>query len=918
MPVDLARLTQALADRYAVEREIGQGGMAIVYLARDLQHHRPVALKVLRPEIAASVGRDRFHQEIEIAAGLSHPHVLPVYDSGEADDFLYYVMPYVEGESLAQRLKRVGQLPLDDALGIAIEVADGLGYAHDHGVVHRDVKPDNILLSSGHAVISDFGIARAINLAGGERLTRTGMAVGSILYMSPEQAGADERVDGRSDIYALGCVLFEMLGGEPPFTGRTPQAIIARRLTDTPPSLCVLRDTVPPGVERVVGKALHKAPADRFGSAREFADALRDATPRSDTHEEPARGESDWSLNVTLIAYAITTVLVVGLSLTLAGRSNALLLSGIALAVSSLAVTAVTALVQGRPGSDGRGAPTSLDRFPRVARIRRGLHRHLTWRRSLGANLVVLGLWGLGTMAWKLTGTSATPTNDVAVGHAGFDPTHVAVLYFDDTSRDGELAYFARGLTETAIHELTQVDRLHVISTNGVSGLGNVSHDSVARALSVGTVIDGSVTKSGDRIRVSAQMIETDGMTQIASIQRESTPGGDWLAVVDSIVGDIAVGFRGQLGIEVRVRERAAGTSSEGAWRHVHQAEQLWEEAAPFMREGDVDGAKPILLRADSLLDVAAGLDPTWPEPVVVRGWVAADLADLLVPGVGYDPQWLDRGLELAEDALARAPASPQSLELRGFLRYQKWQATAGPSCDLVEAAEADLRRSVEIDDSRVRAWVTLADLLQYAKGSFASARNAAGAAYTRDAFLSDTHAILERLATLSADLEDASQALQWAEEGRHRFPEDVIFPALELHVLTHGGSPDVARGWGLVETTERLSSPRTRGIYRAIMEGKMAAVLARAGLDDSARAVLARARADAPPEALEFLPQEEAHAWLLMGDSDAALDALTSYLDTQPDERAYAARDPWWRPLHGDPRFEAIVERTSYACGES
>jgi TolB-like protein/tetratricopeptide (TPR) repeat protein len=504
---------------------------------------------------------------------------------------------------------------------------------------------------------------------------------------------------------------------------------------------------------------------------------------------------------------------------------------------------------------------------------------------------------------------------------AGFDPTHVAVLYFDDTSADGDLGYFARGLTETAIHELTKVDRLHVISPNGVSGLRDVSFDSVARTLSVGTVIDGTVTRSGVRIRVTAQMIETNGMTQIASIRRESMGGEDWLAVVDSIVGGIAVSFRRKLGVEVRVRERAAGTNNERAWKLVQQAEQLREQAAPFMGAGDVAGAEPILHRADSLLIIASSLDASWPEPVVLRGWVAADLADLLVPALGYDPRWIDRGLQRAEDAMARQPASPEAFELRGFLRYQKLQAVAHPSCDLIEAAEADLRRAVEIDDSRVRAWVTLADLLQYAKGSFAAARNAAGAAYERDAFLSDAPDILFTLATLSADLEDYDEAIRRAETGRHRFPADPKFPATELHILTQGGAPDVARGWELVEAAERLSSPRTRRMTAAIMRGKMAAVLARAGLADSARAVLRRARAESPAAALESLLQEEAHARLLLGDRETALDALGSYLDANPDERAYAAVDPWWRDLHGDPRFEAFVERgadESYACGDA
>ena len=237
----LARLQAALGGRYTIAQELGRGGMAAVYLAQDLKHGRSIALKVLRPELATALGPERFVREIEIAARLTHPNILPLHDSGEAGGLLYYVMPYVEGESLRSRLAREGPLPLDQALEIAREVADALGYAHAHGVVHRDIKPENILLQSGHAVVADFGIARAIWEVAGDRLTETGIAVGSPAYMSPEQAGAEAHIDGRSDIYALGCVLYEMLAGEPPFTGPTPRAVAAKHMRQSVPSIRVTR-----------------------------------------------------------------------------------------------------------------------------------------------------------------------------------------------------------------------------------------------------------------------------------------------------------------------------------------------------------------------------------------------------------------------------------------------------------------------------------------------------------------------------------------------------------------------------------------------------------------------------------------------------------------------------------------------------
>jgi len=270
----VTRLRAALADRYRLDRELGQGGMATVYLAHDHKLGRAVALKVLRPELAAALGGERFLREIEIAAKLAHPHILALYDCGEADGLLYYTMPFVEGESLRDRLSRERQLSLDDALRIAREVADALGHAHALGLVHRDIKPENILFQAGHAVVSDFGIARAVSAAGGAHLTETGLAIGTPAYMSPEQAAGSQQLDGRSDLYSLGCVLYEMLSGETPYTGPTPQAILAKKLSEPLPRISVVREAVPAGVEAALNKALARTPADRWTTAGEFAAAL--------------------------------------------------------------------------------------------------------------------------------------------------------------------------------------------------------------------------------------------------------------------------------------------------------------------------------------------------------------------------------------------------------------------------------------------------------------------------------------------------------------------------------------------------------------------------------------------------------------------------------------------------------------------
>ena len=272
MPSLAERLENGLRGRYTLDRELGQGGMAVVFLAHDLRHDRQVALKVLRPEISAEVGAERFLREIKMAAGLNHPHILPVYDSGQTDGLLFYTMPLVEGRSLRDRLDTERQLPLEEALRITREVASALDYAHRHRVIHRDVKPGNILLHEGAALVADFGIGKAVS-AGGS-ITRTGMAVGTPAYMSPEQATGEEGIDGRSDLYSLGCVLYEMLAGEPPFTGPNAQAILSKRFVSPIPSVRATRD-VPDSVDTAVTRALARTPVDRYPSTAEFAEALR-------------------------------------------------------------------------------------------------------------------------------------------------------------------------------------------------------------------------------------------------------------------------------------------------------------------------------------------------------------------------------------------------------------------------------------------------------------------------------------------------------------------------------------------------------------------------------------------------------------------------------------------------------------------
>jgi serine/threonine-protein kinase len=328
-------LAEALADRYRIERQLGEGGMATVYLAEDVKHERKVALKVLKPELAAVIGGERFVTEIKTTAGLQHPHILPLFDSGEADGFLYYVMPYVDGETLRDRLNAERQLPVDEALKLTRACAEALDYAHRQDVIHRDIKPENILLHEGNPVVADFGIALAISAAGGGRLTETGLSLGTPHYMSPEQATADRDLSARSDVYSLGAVLYEMLAGDPPHTGPSAQAILMRILTEDPRPITDTRRSVPPNVASAVAKSLEKLPADRFESAAAFAEALDD---RGFTYTAPQRaatapttaptpaaataGGSWWTDIRSVVAMALLVVSIGALGLGLSGGED--------------------------------------------------------------------------------------------------------------------------------------------------------------------------------------------------------------------------------------------------------------------------------------------------------------------------------------------------------------------------------------------------------------------------------------------------------------------------------------------------------------------------------------------------------------------------------------------------------------------
>ena len=460
------RLQASLAGHYRIERELGRGGMARVFLAHDLKHDRSVALKVLHPELAHVLGPERFLREIRLCARLQHPHILAVHDSGDADGQLWFTMPYVEGETLRSRLVREKQLPVDEALRLTCEVADALHYAHQHGVIHRDIKPENILLSGPpirgqghtggyHALVADFGIARALAPEADERLTESGISLGTPQYMSPEQAVAQRDVDPRTDIYSLGCVLYEMLTGEPPFTGPTPQVVLAKRLTEPVPHLRTGRD-VSLSLERAVTRALARSPADRFATAAEFAGALQP------NRLEEAVGGAD-----TLVRPA-------------------------------------TRLPMSRPV-------------------------------AIGLALLLLALGAVAGLRW------VRPRGAVPLASA-------AVLPFVDLSPQKDQEYFSDGLTEELITSLSQVPGLRIAARTSSFQFKGRSPDvrEIGRKLDVGTVLEGSVRKSGNRLRVSAQLINVKDGYQLWS-QSYDRDLADVFAVQEDVARSIVGALRVRL-----------------------------------------------------------------------------------------------------------------------------------------------------------------------------------------------------------------------------------------------------------------------------------------------------------------------------------------------------------------------------------
>jgi eukaryotic-like serine/threonine-protein kinase len=847
----LDRLKSALGDRYDLERQVGQGGMATVFLARDLKHDRQVAIKVLRPELSASLGADRFLREIRVAANLQHPNILGLYDSGETDGLLFYVMPFVEGESLRDRLIREQQLPIPDALQITREAAEALQYAHSRGIVHRDIKPENILLLGGHALVADFGIARAVSQAGGEKLTQTGMAIGTPYYMSPEQSLGSDHVDARSDVYSLGCVLYELLIGQPPFTGPNPMAIMARHSMEVVPSLQVVRPSVPDDVEDAVMRALQKTPADRFQTMKEFGDCLDEAEAEVTLMRTAARRAATGSRRVPTREMPATPAPAPG-----PGRNRAMVIGG-----------------------------------------------------------VVAALLIIGGGAWAGLRHHGGKPAAAATGAGGLDPHRIAVLYFHDRTGRDSLGDIADGLTEGLIRELGTIQGLDVVSKGGVAPFrgDGIGRDSVARALRAGTLVTGDLEGEGDRLRVTVRLVDGASGADFERASFEQ-PTRNLLAVQDTLTQQAARMIRARLGEEIRVRAQRSSTRSVQAWLLVQQAARHSKAAEAAALRADTAAVAREFRAADSVLALAEPLDSNWREPIVARGTIAYRRSRLADDDQLRAAQWIEVGLGFADKALKLDPQDPDALELRGNLRYWRWLLSLEPdpvkARALLKSAQEDLETAVKIAPSQAGAWATLSHLY-YQTGNLVDVKLAARRAYEEDAYLANANVVLSRLFYASYDLGQFSDAVHWCEEGQSRFPQDAKSVECQLYLLTSKAKdPDVPRAWQLSDSLVKLAPKREQEYQRLNSHMMVAATLARAGLGDSARRVAERSRGGAEIDPTRDLMYAYAFVRTLLGDRAEAVNALKVYLAANPEKRASFADDAgwWFRGLQEDARFKELI----------
>jgi serine/threonine-protein kinase len=744
VPTLQERLADKLAGRYAIERELGHGGMAVVFLAVDLRHDRRVALKVLRPEVSAEIGAERFLREVRMAAGLTHPNVLTVYDSGEVDGLLFYVMPNMEGRSLRERLDQERQLPLDEAIRITRQVASALDYAHRQRVVHRDIKPENILFHEGNAMVADFGIGKA--LSGDGSTTQTGMVIGTPAYMSPEQAGGDSAIDGRTDVYSLGCVFYEMLAGETPFTGPTPQAIIAKRFMSPVPSLRATRD-IPPGVDAVLGRAMARAAVDRYATAGEFAEALRPFST----------------------------------------------------------------------GGTGQRTPPETQRSAPAQKS-------------------------------------------------------IAVLPLANMSADPENEYFADGMTEEIINALAKVPGLQVASRSSCFAFKGKQVDTrdVGEKLGVTTILDGSVRKVGNRIRISAQLVSVDRGYQLWS-ESYDRQLEDVFAIQDEISRAIVDALKLRLGSEGE--QLVVPTKSLEAYNLYLKARFFYHRFSEASLHKSLDFFQRVLLLEPGYARAYAGMADCWCR--LADDWVAPDDA-------------YPRAKTSATRALQHDPDLAEAITSLGkVLGWYEWDFTG---------AEQHLRRAVTLAPNYAEAHWAFGSILP-AVGQLGEAIAEIRRALTLDPLDPGYGRWLARFLLYAGDRAGAiAQGEKIIELG-----EDFFLAYLDI------GSAHLGQG----EAEQALEWYRKGQALETSVRSYDACIV---------RALAALDRRDEAEEIMHRLEEEARHAYLradvlamgyaALGDVENAFACLERAYQTRSAGLIYLHIDPGYAPLRADPRFSELTKR--------
>jgi serine/threonine-protein kinase len=848
-------LRTALAERYAIERELGRGGMATVFLAQDVKHKRSVAIKVLDEDVGHSIGAERFLREIETLARLQHPHILPLYDSGAAEDFLYYVMPFVEGETLRSKLDREKQLSLEDALKCTAQVASALSYAHTRGIVHRDIKPENIMLSQGTAVLADFGIARSLSgNSDATSLTQAGSIIGTPLYMSPEQIMGDPEIDGRSDQYSLACVLYEMLVGAPPFTGPTPHAVMARHSMDiaSPPS--IVRSTIPPGTEDAIMRALAKLPADRFPTISQFAEAL-------DAPSVTISGRYSSAARAALTSRGTRAFPTPG-AVTLTVKRRSLLMGGVGIALAALVLVGFGVWYRGtrtRATASAGGLDPKriavlyfgdLSSDKHLGYIADGFTESLIDELSRVPELSVVSRGGAG--AWR--------QSDVAA---------------DSVGRALQAGTLVEGRVEAAAGDKI---RVQVWLVDGNSGVDLGKRASFER----------SVTDLvGARDSVAAQAAELIRRQLGQEVRLRSQHEGTQSTAAWSLLQQAELlGKSGE--------SAAASGDTLSYQRDFQQADSLLVKAEKL----DEKWPDPIVSQG-RLAYLRSRRNPG--DAGQARKWIDTGMSHV------------NRALAVAGND-ADALELRGNLQYWKYLLRLEQDTTAAAA--LRDRARKDFEEATRIRPTQAGAWASLSHLYNNDPSAGATdAMLAARRAYESDAFLANAPQVLARLFYAAYDLDQPIDAAHWCTEGSRRFPKEYLFTLCHIYLMTmRGAQPDIPRAWRLADSVAftRGQTGGAPAFQEAQARMWVAAALARAGLKDSSRAVakraLAAAGADVDPS--RFLYKVQAIAFTLIDDKPAAIQSLKTYLAANPERRREFRDDSGWlfRSLANEQALKDVV----------